>query len=80
MCVTITHAAIRKGGRIWTGSRHGQIIPQVLAETGQRVSQAEQGFLGSDGKFYSRAEAGAIAFAAGQTRICRENLLSEDLW
>lgn len=41
---------------------------------------AVQGFVTSCGRFVNRAEAAAIALAAGQIVAAKEELFSEDLW
>lgn len=76
----ITAAAIRKNGVVYEGTRHAYIMSKVFEETGERVSQDEQGFVASDGKFYNRFQAGAIAFNAGQTKVRHQSLLSEHVW
>lgn len=78
---TIKAAAIRHAGEILTGTRHAYIMDAIWKKYGQvRITQEVQGFLGSDGEFYSRVEAGLIAFRAGQTKVHKERLLSEHVW
>lgn len=76
----IIKAAVRQGARVWIGTRHSEIIPVVYAETGERVTQDQQGFVADDGNFYNRFQSGAIAFGSGQTPVRYECLLSEHLW
>lgn len=76
----IVAAAVKRGERVWTGTRHADIIRVVFGETGQRVTQDEQGFVDNTGWFSNRFQAGAIAFQAGQTKDRKQTLLSEDLW
>lgn len=78
----ITAAAIRQNGRIWTGRRHGQMIPKVFKETGQKVLSHHQGFVLDTGEFVTRAEAARIALGNGQVASLRipGELFSEELW
>jgi len=76
----ITEAAVKRGDKLWTGRRHSEIIGRVFEETGQRVTQEEQGFVADDGEFYNRFQSGSIAYSAGQTKTRKQHLLSEDLW
>ena len=77
----ITSAAIKIDDRIFLGPRHALIMPFARELTGnKRITQEMQGFMASDGKFYNRFQAGAIAFDAGQTKTRKQSLLSEDVW
>jgi len=77
----IVSAAINHGGKIWTGKRHSEIMQNIWdQETYAPIPQEEQGFMTDSGKFVNRFQAGAIAFRSGQTKIRKENLLSEHLW
>jgi hypothetical protein len=77
----IVAAAVKVGDVVYEGKRHCEIIARIVQEgIAQRVTQEQQGFVASDGKFYSRFHSGAIAALAGQTPTWRKALLSEDLW
>lgn len=76
-------AAILQDGRIWTGARHGNLIPQVIEDGGTRVTQDQQGFLTDDNRFVRRAAGMAIAIRYGQVvqgKTISRDLTSEDLW
>lgn len=88
MSESIIAAAIQRGPVIFTGTRHGLIIQQMV-DVGfvrelpkDRVMSAEQGFLTSDGRFVSRAEGMQIAVGSGQLEYKEQfpELFSEDLW
>ncbi len=76
----ITAAAVLHNGKLYTGKRHAEIMRQIWDEGGGRITLEEQGFVASDGKFYNRYQAGAIAYMAGQTEGRHEYLLSEHVW
>lgn len=77
----IEQAAVKVGDVVYTGKRHGQIMLDVQEKhPGTKITQDMQGFVDSNGKFWNRFQAGAIAFNAGQTNVRRTRLLSEDLW
>ncbi len=76
----IVLAAVKRADKIWTGSRHNFIISTVYLETGVRVTQSEQGFVDSDGNFLNRAEAAEVAYRAGQIKVQKPELCSEDVW
>jgi hypothetical protein len=77
----IVRAAVLQDGRIWTGERHGFIIPIVFEDTGKRVTQDQQGFLTDNGCFAMRKAAEQIAWEAGQIpKDFKGTLLSEHLW
>ena len=77
----IVAAAVLQDGRVWTGERHGFIIPIVWTDTGKRVDQDQQGFWTDDGRFVTRTAARAIACRYGQLRTDFDKvLLSEHLW
>ena len=81
MLARIVCAAIRVGGRIYTGRRHGVIMRNIWKDRPEQcIGQNRQGFLDSDGNFVSRKQAGIIAYRNGQTSMLRDNLMSEDLW
>jgi hypothetical protein len=71
----IVSAAIRFRGRIYCGDAHKTAIlvaanqldlfPQVVWS---EVRPEDQGFMSSDGNFYTRAEAHKLALIAGQLR------------
>lgn len=46
----------------------------------EEVRHGEQGFVDDEGRFLSRAEAAAHAFACGQIPAPRLGLFSEDVW
>jgi len=80
----IKEAAICRGGKVWTGHRHGDIIPQMVKEGEHRIMAQEQGFVTEDGRFVNRAEAFEIALVSGQVKEPgpgkQRSLLSEDLY
>lgn len=78
----ITQAAIRKDGKIYTGRRHAEILFKAekygLGWAG--LKGAEQGFVDESGRFYTRKQAGIVAWKCGQMPRVKKHLLSEDLW
>jgi len=86
----IKEAAIQRksDGKVWTGSRHGNVISAIVAETGIRpVGRADfiQGFITDDGEFVDRFEAFKIAVECKQIRNpddpwAAPTLMSEDLY
>jgi len=80
----IVAAAILQNGRVWTGKRHGLIIPIVFKDTGEKVTQDQQGFWTDDNRFVRRVAAMTIALEHGQVvkgkTINSRDLFSEDLW
>ena len=78
----IVAAAIRHGGKLYTGLSHSQVMNQIYTELGRTcfIPQTEQGFITDRGEFLNRFQAGAVAFRAGQTKTRKETLLSEHLW
>jgi hypothetical protein len=78
----IIDAAVQYNGRVYIGKRHVVIMRQIWEEAGEEIhiSQLDQGFLTSGGKFVNRFQAGVIAFRAGQTKTRKQELLSEDVW
>ena len=65
----IIKAAIKHKGKIYTGLRHGLIMENMRNKgVTAYITQEEQGFLTSSGKFVSRVEAAKIAFKAGQIK------------
>jgi hypothetical protein len=70
-------------GEVVTGYRHSDIIKFMASKriSSARVSQDEQGFLGTSGRFYTRIGAKSVALAAGQIELSHKGVLySEDLW
>lgn len=88
MSESIVAAAIKRGPVVFTGTRHGHIIQQMV-DLGfirelpkDRVMSDEQGFLTNEGRWVDRAEGMRLAIDAGQLEY-REHfpeLFSEDLW
>lgn len=87
--VRIVAAALRRKGLIFSApppARHHTLMHAADGLFGSKHKPflpSEQGFLGSDGKFYSRRAAKLLAFSAGQaTSISQPSaeLFSEDLW
>lgn len=93
---SITTAAIRVNGEIWTlprPARHHILIrswsdahwihdPTTGDGRGSRLPEYDQGFMTSKGRFVGRDEAESIARAAGQVKgdLIGAKLTSEDLW
>lgn len=78
---TITRAAIRLEGVIYTGLRHGLIMEEIWRKyPGTYIAAMSQGFLTSQNRFVSREEAGMIAFRARQTGSLKPRLTSEHIW
>lgn len=74
-------AAVRVGSRVFIGYRHSTIMQAVAAIEKIRVlDQEAQGFVDSNGCFYSRGSAAALAFLRGQIDKIPSTLFSEDLW
>lgn len=89
MRVQIVSAAICRNGMIYSmpaPARHHTILIALDGEWGDShpiFLPSEQGFLGSDGRFYGREEAAIVAIDAGQigsTKFGGKDLYSEDLW
>ncbi len=84
--VTIAEAAIRHGGKIYTGKRHAIIMATIWnseidsRKEPSRITQEEQGFVTNTGQFVNRWQAGGIAHRAGQTKVRHPELLSEHVW
>lgn len=84
----IVAAALKRGDLIFSApppARHHTLMHDVDKYFGDRHQPFlpdEQGFLGSDGKFYARREAGLVAYAAEQIETMKygNELYSEDLW
>lgn len=80
-------AAIEFKGKVWPGDRHGNIIA-YLVKTGIATEEdrpltdenSVQGFIDSNGKFWSREHARDIAINTGQIKPDHGTLYSEDLW
>lgn len=72
----IVAAAIKVGDQVYVSRRHGAIMQKIWEKQSKlRISQEMQGFVASDGKFYTRFQAGSIAFTAGQTKARKQSLL-----
>lgn len=88
MSESIVAAAIKRGTLIFTGTRHANIIRDmvdlgVVQELPKdRVLSTEQGFLTSEGRWVDRSEGMRLAVDAGQLdyREHFNDLFSEDLW
>lgn len=64
---TITKAAIKIEGKVYTGYRHAAIMEKIWEEKPRtNIRQEYQGFLTSEGEFVNRSKAATIAFKAGQ--------------
>lgn len=77
----ITGVAIRQDGRVYQlgwPARHHTILHMLNQTIG--LSEHDQGFLTSLGRYVDRQEAAGLARAAGQTVSQRQQLFSEDLW
>lgn len=70
------------GGIVLCGFRHPQIISQYKKLTGNSTgpSIGTQGFLTSKNRFVGRKEAAIIALKAGQIKVSKSELYSEDLY
>lgn len=83
----IIAAAIEFKGKVWPGDRHGHIIRYLVA-TGIATDEdkpltdenSTQGFIDSNGKFWSREDARNIAIQCDQVPWDHGTLYSEDLW
>lgn len=75
----IAEAAIRYKGQIFTGRKHYMIMQKYYRETGDMIG-GEEGFVTDTGRFVSRTEAARIAFAAGQIKLPKAELTSDDLY
>lgn len=76
-------AAVLQDDHVWTGIRHGWIIPIVFEDTGKSVYQDQQGFWTDDNRFVMRTAAQGIAWRHGQISKDfphNKTLLSEYLW
>ncbi len=89
MTVTIVAAALKRGDLIFSAPppvRHHTLMHDVdryFGDSHQLFLPSEQGFLGSDGRFYSRPDAMYIAVTGGQIvggKFGGTDLYSEDLW
>lgn len=85
--MTITHVAIRQGGKIFSlpsPNRHHNVIFKIAEETGLDRVDGEQGFLDDAGNFLDRKAALAHALGSGQVKdpgaIRAGILFSEDMW
>lgn len=67
----ISSAAIRKGDKIWTGTRHCEIISKMIADGVKPPVGGEQGFVDDMGRFLDRHTAGEHAIACGQIERMR---------
>lgn len=89
MTVLIVSAAIKRAGLIFSApppARHHTLMHDVdryFGDSHAPFLPDEQGFLGSDGNFYSRSEAMYVAVTGGQITAGKfggAELYSEDLW
>lgn len=83
----IVAAAIERDGTAFSSpppARHHTIMramDRLFGDRHEPFKPDEQGFLGSDGRFYRREKAAKIALLAGQvTAVLNGRLYSEDLW
>jgi hypothetical protein len=79
----IERAAVRVGGVVYQvprPERHHHAIRLAIAAGAEYVTQGEQGFVTSTGRFVERRDAADIAYRAGQIEQPRVALYSEDLW
>ena len=80
----IDKAAIKRGERVWTGRRHGEIILAMLEEgEAPPVPQREQGFVTETGEWLNRQEAFEHAVKCGQLPVGIQGsrmLISEMVW
>lgn len=82
----IVAAAIKWKGIVYTGTRHGFIIKQLVElgqlkdKTNDRVTDEMQGFLDSNGIFLTRAGGRSVAVTSQQVKPDHGTLYSEDLW
>ena len=75
----IVEAAIQQNGQVYTGHKHYMIMQKIYKETGEMITGVE-GFVTSTGRFVTRAEAARIAFKAGQIKLPKTELNSDDLY
>lgn len=87
MSLRIVAAALKRGSLIFSSpppARHHTLLHEVDRLFGDKheiFGPGEQGFLGSDGQFYGRISAKALARDAGQVgTTMSDELFSEDLW
>jgi hypothetical protein len=78
-------AAIKCGGLVWTGKRHGHCIATVKQATGKRANEFPdevQGFVTMSGRFVDRKEAAELVKKTGQVQLKHSptELYSEDLY
>lgn len=81
----IVIGAIKRGGIVFTGLRHGHIIRDMvecgyLTDMNKPVLDSEQGFVDDLGNYLTRDQARMVAIEAGQVPIDHGTLYSEDLW
>ena len=84
----IVKAAIQIRGEVFSVEPPGRHLDIILAYAenagGTRRSypmrSAVEGFVTGDVQFVTREEAAKIAFEAGQIRVAKVRLRSEDLW
>ncbi len=76
----IVQAAILQDGEIFTGHRHYMIMNKIHDKTGKDPFLGEQGFVTDTGRFVSRTEAARIALRAGQIKLPKAELTSDDLY
>lgn len=76
----ITAAAIVYEGKVYTGQRHWPIMQHLLTIGATFIPNSTQGFVTNKGRFVDRKIAAVIAFDAGQTKVQKSSLTSEDVW
>lgn len=80
----ITKAAIKLNEVVYTGTRHGFIIRDMVENHGCKppITKETQGFVDELGNFYTRKEALAHVLECGQITELKwpPTLYSEDLW
>ncbi len=75
------HTVGNVSGLVLCGYRHCHIIGQYLILRGETNKVPyEQGFLTSKNRFVDRVEGAIIAFTAGQIKVAKNKLFSEDLY
>ncbi len=84
MSLRIVAVALKRNGIIFSKpapARHHELLNSLHPMYPEVFGPNEQGFLGSDGKFYGRISAKALARDAGQVgTTMSDELFSEDLW
>lgn len=75
----IKSAAIRKDGKIYTGTKHCYILSDKSRPFGF-LKGGEQGFVTETGEFVDRETAAKIAFECNQISYLKKRLYSEDIF